>query len=76
MDTSGTPAASALRSYALDAGQGQAVWYVNNRATILASAAQTGGAFGLVEMQVAIGHGPPFIFTTTRTRRYGSSTGT
>ncbi len=50
---------AATRPYALTAGEGEAIWYVNNRATILASAAQTGGAFGLVHMQVAVGHGPP-----------------
>jgi mannose-6-phosphate isomerase-like protein (cupin superfamily) len=47
------------RPYALMPGEGEAIWYVNNRATILATAAQTGGAFGLVHMDVAIGHGPP-----------------
>lgn len=50
---------SATRPYALAAGEGEAVWYVNNRATILATAAQTGGAFGLVHMEVGAGHGPP-----------------
>lgn len=50
---------AATRPYALTPGEGEAIWYVNNRATILASAAQTGGAFGLVHMQVALGHGPP-----------------
>ena len=49
----------ATRPYALGAGEGEAVWYVNNRATILAAAARTGGAFGLVDMRVAVGHGPP-----------------
>lgn len=53
------PSASATRPYALEAGEGEAIWYVNNRATILATAAQTGGAFGLVHMEVAVGHGPP-----------------
>ncbi len=50
---------AATRPYTLDADEGEAIWYVNNRATILATAAQTGGAFGLVHMEVAIGHGPP-----------------
>src|SRR3954452_13182218 len=49
----------ATRLYVLHAGDGEAIWYVNNRATILATAAQTGGAFGLVHMEVAVGHGPP-----------------
>src|SRR6478672_8261885 len=51
--------APAMRPYALAAGEGEAIWYVNNRATILATAAQTGGAFGLVHMEVAVGHGTP-----------------
>jgi mannose-6-phosphate isomerase-like protein (cupin superfamily) len=51
--------APATQPYALAAGEGEAIWYVNNRATILATAAQTGGAFGLVHMEVAAGHGPP-----------------
>lgn len=50
---------SPVRPYVLDADEGQAIWYVNNRATIKARADQTGGSFGLLEMQVAIGHGPP-----------------
>ena len=50
---------SGTQPYALNADEGTAVWYVNNRATIKADAAQTGGAFGLVDMQVAVGHGPP-----------------
>ena len=49
----------AIRPYALGAGEGEAIWYVNNRATIVATAAQTGGTFGLVDMQIAVGHGPP-----------------
>jgi len=49
----------ATQPYTLAAGEGEAIWYVNNRATILASAAQTGGAFGLIHMEVAVGHGPP-----------------
>jgi mannose-6-phosphate isomerase-like protein (cupin superfamily) len=50
---------AAARPYARAAGEGAAIWYVNNRATLLATAAQTGGAFGLVPMAVATGHGPP-----------------
>ena len=45
--------------YALSAGEGQAVWFGNNRATIKASAASTGGVFGLVEVLAAPGHAPP-----------------
>ena len=53
--TIGTPA----EPYVLGAGEGEAIWYVNNRATIKATAAQTGGAFGLVEMLVAPDHPIP-----------------
>ena len=49
----------AAHPYALMPGEGEVIWYVNNRATILATTEQTGGAFGLVHMDVAIGHGPP-----------------
>ncbi len=45
--------------YVLGEGEGEAIWYVNNRATIKARAAQTGGAFGLVEMLVAPNHPIP-----------------
>jgi mannose-6-phosphate isomerase-like protein (cupin superfamily) len=50
---------STIQPYVLNAEEGGAIWYVNNRATIKATAADTGGAFSLVDMQVAIGHGPP-----------------
>ncbi len=49
----------ATAPYVLGAGEGEAIWYVNNRATIKATALQTGGAFGLVEMLVAPGHPIP-----------------
>lgn len=50
---------SAVQPFVLGGDEGQAFWYVNNRATIKASAETTGGQFGLVEMIVAPGHGPP-----------------
>jgi quercetin dioxygenase-like cupin family protein len=50
---------STVHPFALAADEGEAIWYVNNRATIKASAETTGGQFGLVEMVVAPGHGPP-----------------
>lgn len=43
----------------LSALDGEAHWYVNNRAIIKASAGDIGGAFGLVEMQLGPGHSPP-----------------
>jgi quercetin dioxygenase-like cupin family protein len=50
---------TAAAPYVLSKDEGQAIWYVNNRATIKATAAQTGGAFGLVEMIVAPNHPIP-----------------
>lgn len=47
------------KAYVLGAEEGKAVWYVNNRATIKASAADTGGAFSMVDMRIGPGHGPP-----------------
>ncbi len=49
----------AAEPYVLGQDDGEAIWYVNNRATIKATAAQTGGAFGLVEMLVAPNHPIP-----------------
>jgi mannose-6-phosphate isomerase-like protein (cupin superfamily) len=40
-------------------GQGQAVWFLRNHMTIKATAATTGGAFGLVESLIAPGFSPP-----------------
>jgi mannose-6-phosphate isomerase-like protein (cupin superfamily) len=55
----GQTTASSSKPYVLNTDEGNAIWYLNNRATIKATAADTGGAFSLVEMQVAVGHGPP-----------------
>lgn len=54
-----TTVGTAAAPYVLAEGEGEAIWYVNNRATIKATAAQTGGAFGLVEMLVAPNHPIP-----------------
>jgi mannose-6-phosphate isomerase-like protein (cupin superfamily) len=40
-------------------GEGYASWFQGNRITIKATAATTGGAFGLVESLVAPGYSPP-----------------
>jgi quercetin dioxygenase-like cupin family protein len=48
-----------VQPYVLAPGEGDAIWYVNNRAAIKASAQTTDGQFGLVEMVVAPGHRPP-----------------
>jgi mannose-6-phosphate isomerase-like protein (cupin superfamily) len=41
------------------AGEGTAIWFQGNRITIKARAADTGGAFGLVESMLAPGYSPP-----------------
>jgi len=40
-------------------GEGTAIWFQGNRITLKATAASTGGAFGLVESMVAPGFSPP-----------------
>lgn len=40
-------------------GKGQTVWFLRNHMTIKATAASTGGAFGLVESLIAPGFSPP-----------------
>jgi quercetin dioxygenase-like cupin family protein len=45
--------------YVFGPEDGPAHWFVNNRAIIKASASQTGGQFGLVEMRLGPGHSPP-----------------
>lgn len=41
------------------AGDGDATWFLTNRMTMKATAAVTGGAFGLVESLIAPGFSPP-----------------
>lgn len=52
-------AGSSTHPYTLHAGEGETLWFVNNRAVIKARSEQTGGAFGLVEMIAAPGHSTP-----------------
>lgn len=40
-------------------GEGDAIWFLRNRMTIKATAASTGGAYGLVESLIAPGFSPP-----------------
>jgi mannose-6-phosphate isomerase-like protein (cupin superfamily) len=40
-------------------GEGEAVWFTNNRMTLKATAETTGGAYGLVEALAPAGSGPP-----------------
>ncbi len=50
----GSPAAVTVR-----AGDGQTVWFTQNRMTLKATAETTGGAFGLVEAVAPAGSSPP-----------------
>ena len=50
---------AAARAAFLGPGEGQAIWFLRNRMTVKASAATTGGAFGLVESLIAPGFSPP-----------------
>jgi mannose-6-phosphate isomerase-like protein (cupin superfamily) len=45
--------------FAAAAGEGEEVWFLQNRMTIKATAEATGGAFGLVESWIAAGAAPP-----------------
>ena len=40
-------------------GEGDAIWFLRNRMNVKATAATTGGAFGLVESLIAPGFSPP-----------------
>jgi len=40
-------------------GEGRAIWFLRNRMNVKATAATTGGAFGLVESVIAPGFSPP-----------------
>lgn len=40
-------------------GEGRAIWFLRNRMTVKATAASTGGAYGLVESLIAPGFSPP-----------------
>jgi mannose-6-phosphate isomerase-like protein (cupin superfamily) len=41
------------------AGAGEAIWFLRNRMSVKATAASTGGAFGLLESVIAPGFSPP-----------------
>jgi mannose-6-phosphate isomerase-like protein (cupin superfamily) len=55
--TTAAPTADDARFLA--AGEGQPLWFLRNRMTVKATAADTGGAFGLVESFIAPGFSPP-----------------
>lgn len=40
-------------------GEGRAIWFLRNRMSVKATAATTGGAFGLLESLIAPGFSPP-----------------
>jgi mannose-6-phosphate isomerase-like protein (cupin superfamily) len=50
---------SAARPRSLAPGAGESIWFLRNRMTIKASGADTNGAFGLTEVEVAPGFSPP-----------------
>jgi mannose-6-phosphate isomerase-like protein (cupin superfamily) len=50
---------SLTMSSMMSPGDGPAIWFLRNRMTIKATAASTGGAFGLVESLIAPGFSPP-----------------
>jgi len=54
----GTSATSADASF-VEPGEGQAIWFLRNRMVVKATAATTGGSFGLVESLIAPGFSPP-----------------
>ena len=45
--------------YALQPGEGEATWFLQNRMTLKATAESTGGAYGLLESVIAPGASPP-----------------
>lgn len=51
--------ATTAEAQMLGPGEGTALWFQGNRITIKATAASTGGAFGLVESMLAPGYSPP-----------------
>ncbi len=48
----GAPAEGASRIFALDPGEGEALWWMGGLATVKATAEQTGGRYTLVEVLV------------------------
>jgi quercetin dioxygenase-like cupin family protein len=54
-----TSASGADKAFFLKPGEGPAIWFLRNRMTVKATAATTGGTFGLVETTIAPGFSPP-----------------
>lgn len=50
---------TAEEAHFVAAGEGEATWFLTNRMTMKATAAITGGAFGLVESLITPGFSPP-----------------
>ena len=50
-------------------GEGQALWFLRNRMSVKATAATTGGAFGLLESVIAPGFHRRCTSITARTKR-------
>jgi quercetin dioxygenase-like cupin family protein len=53
------PTTSTADAYIVKPGEGQPIWFLRNRMSVKATAASTGGAFGLVETLIAPGFSPP-----------------
>lgn len=53
------PLSGAAQMIAVGPGEGTAVWFLQNRMVLKATAESTGGAFGLVESLIAPGAAPP-----------------
>ena len=54
-----SPSRTADDARFLGPGEGSAIWFLRNRMTVKATAASTGGAFGLLESVIAPGFSPP-----------------
>lgn len=47
------------QGYALDAGEGDAIWFLGTLMSVKAGHEQTGGGFTLIECEMPVGFGPP-----------------
>ena len=50
---------TSANAFFVEPGGGQPIWFLRNRMSLKATAASTGGAFGLVESLIAPGFSPP-----------------
>jgi quercetin dioxygenase-like cupin family protein len=54
-----TTAETAQRAVAVQPGEGEAIWFLQNRMTIKATGEMTNGSFGLTEVLIPAGWSPP-----------------